>query len=45
MTDSLIEPDAWASLYRDLSQPSERPESGRIAVKVINHYGNEVLRV
>ena len=31
-----IEPDAWATLYSDTSRPFARPESGRIAVKVIN---------
>ena len=37
-----IDPDAWASLHSDLSRPFDRPESGRIAVKVINHLGDEV---
>ena len=40
-----IEEDAWASLYRDTSRPFGRPTSGRIAVKVINHFGDEVMKV
>ena len=40
-----IDEDAWATLYSDTSRPFERPESGRIAVKVINHFGDEVIKV
>ena len=40
-----IDPDAWASLHSDVSRPFYRPESGRIAVKVINHLGDEVMKV
>ena len=40
-----IDPDAWATLYSAVSRPFDRPETGRIAVKVINHYGDEVLKV
>jgi adenine-specific DNA-methyltransferase len=40
-----IDEDAWASLYSDTSRPFERPPSGRIAVKVINHFGDEVMKV
>ena len=40
-----IEPDAWATLYSDTSRPFARPKSGRIAVKVINHLGDEVMKV
>jgi adenine-specific DNA-methyltransferase len=40
-----IDEDAWAALYSDTSRPFERPESGRIAVKVINHFGDEVMKV
>ena len=39
-----IDEEAWASLYRTRSRPFAPPESGRIAVKVINHYGDEVLK-
>jgi adenine-specific DNA-methyltransferase len=40
-----IDEDAWATLYSDASRPFARPESGRIAVKVINHFGDEVMKV
>ena len=40
-----IDADAWATLHRDTSRPFDRPESGRIAVKVINHLGDEVMKV
>ncbi len=40
-----IDETAWATLYRDTSRPFPRPESGRIAVKVINHFGDEVMKV
>ncbi|MFQ3664493.1 MAG: site-specific DNA-methyltransferase [Sphingomonadaceae bacterium] len=40
-----IDEDAWATLYRNASRPFDRPESGRIAVKVINHFGDEVMKV
>jgi adenine-specific DNA-methyltransferase len=36
---------AWASLYSTRSRPFEPPSTGKIAVKVINHYGDEVLQV
>ncbi len=40
-----IDEAAWSSLYSTTSRPFDRPESGKIAVKVINHYGDEVLKV
>lgn len=40
-----INPDVWASLYSTVSRPFPVPETGRIAVKVINHYGDEVLQI
>lgn len=40
-----INEDAWEQLYRTKSRPFKRPDTGKIAVKVINHYGDEVLRV
>ena len=40
-----IDEEAWATLYRDTSRPFPRPETGRIAVKVINHFGDEVMKV
>ncbi len=36
---------AWAELYSTKSRPFDRPETGKIAVKVINHYGDEMLKV
>jgi adenine-specific DNA-methyltransferase len=40
-----IDEDAWATLYRDTSRPFARPNTGRFAVKVINHFGDEVMKV
>jgi adenine-specific DNA-methyltransferase len=40
-----IDAAAWASLRSTRSRPFRRPPTGRIAVKVINHYGDEVLKV
>ena len=40
-----INEDAWATLNSDTSRPFSKPESGRIAVKVINHLGDEVMKV
>ncbi|HQT65698.1 MAG TPA: site-specific DNA-methyltransferase [Acidocella sp.] len=40
-----IDEDAWATLYKDTSRPFPRPARGRIAVKVINHFGDEVMKV
>ncbi len=40
-----INEEAWATLKSDVSRPFERPSSGRIAVKVINHLGDEVMKV
>lgn len=40
-----IDADAWATLNSDTSRPFDRPQSGRIAVKVINHLGDEVMKV
>lgn len=40
-----VDESAWATLYSTRSRPFPRPESGKIAVKVINHYGDEVLKV
>ena len=40
-----INREAWESLRSDISRPFDRPESGRIAVKVINHLGDEVMKV
>ena len=40
-----INQEAWETLRSDVSRPFERPTSGRIAVKVINHLGDEVMKV
>lgn len=40
-----IDEDAWATLNSDTSRPFPKPKSGRIAVKVINHLGDEVMKV
>jgi adenine-specific DNA-methyltransferase len=40
-----IDDDAWSSLYSTISRPFPKPASKKIAVKVINHYGDEVLKV
>jgi adenine-specific DNA-methyltransferase len=40
-----IDEEAWASLHSDTSRPFDKPKSGRIAVKVINHLGDEVMKV
>jgi adenine-specific DNA-methyltransferase len=40
-----INAEAWATLNSDTSRPFEKPKQGRIAVKVINHLGDEVMKV
>lgn len=40
-----INEDAWSTLNSDISRPFDKPKSGRIAVKVINHLGDEVMKV
>jgi adenine-specific DNA-methyltransferase len=40
-----IDEEAWDSLYSATSRPFDPPTRGKIAVKVINHYGDEVLKV
>jgi len=40
-----IDEAAWSALYSTKSRPFDPPETGKIAVKVINHYGDEVLKV
>jgi len=40
-----IDEAAWSSLYSTVSRPFDKPQTGKIAVKVINHYGDEVLKV
>jgi adenine-specific DNA-methyltransferase len=40
-----VDESAWSALYSTTSYPFEKPSKGKIAVKVINHYGDEVLKV
>jgi adenine-specific DNA-methyltransferase len=40
-----VDEDTWATLHSDTSRPFAKPASGRIAVKVINHLGDEVMKV
>jgi len=40
-----IDKEAWESLHKDVSRPFDPPATGRIAVKIINHLGDEVLKV
>ena len=40
-----ISAEAWESLRSDKSRPFEKPNTGRIAVKAINHLGDEVMKV
>ncbi len=40
-----IDEEGWNSLYRTTSRPFPVPETGKVAVKVINHYGDEVMKV
>jgi adenine-specific DNA-methyltransferase len=40
-----IDEEAWQTLNSDTSRPFTKPASGRIAVKVINHLGDEVMKV
>lgn len=40
-----INEEAWSTLNSDISRPFDKPDSGRIAVKVINHLGDEVMKV
>lgn len=42
---SEIDETTWSTLYRATSRPFPRPSTGKIAIKVINHYGDEVLKV
>ena len=40
-----IDKEAWDTLNSDTSRPFDKPKSGRVAVKVINHLGDEVMKV
>jgi len=37
--------EVWDSLYGTVSRPLTKPETGKIAIKVINHYGDELFKV
>jgi adenine-specific DNA-methyltransferase len=40
-----IDEEVWSTLYSATSRPFPRPRDGVIAVKVINHFGDEVMKV
>ena len=40
-----IDEDAWETMYQTVSRPFPAPYTGKIAVKVINDYGDEVMKV
>jgi len=40
-----IDEAAWETLYSTRSRPFDTPSTGRIAVKVINDYGDEVMKI
>ena len=40
-----VDREAWEALHSAVSRPFAKPQSGRIAVKVINHLGDEVMKV
>ena len=40
-----INEEVWDSLYSTVSRPFAKPTTGKIAVKVINHYGDEAMRI
>lgn len=40
-----IDEAVWSTLYSTVSRPFDKPLSGKIAIKVINHYGDEVMKV
>ncbi|MGP9819353.1 site-specific DNA-methyltransferase [Salinarimonas sp. NSM] len=42
---SEVDEEAWGTLYSAVSRDFARPKTGRIAVKVINHFGDEVMRI
>ena len=40
-----IDREEWESVAKTVSRPFPRPKTGRIAVKVINHFGDEVMKI
>lgn len=43
--NTTIDREAWESIYSDVSRPFDKPETHHIAVKIINHLGDEVMKV
>jgi adenine-specific DNA-methyltransferase len=43
--ETLTHEESWVSLNSDTSRPFDKPKSGRIAVKVINHLGDQVMKM
>jgi len=44
-THADISDEAWATVNSNVSRPFPRPSTGKVAIKVINHYGDEVMKV
>ena len=42
---SHINEDVWEDLYSTISRPFPKPKTGKIAIKVINHFGDEVMKI
>lgn len=42
---SEVDAESWSSLYDTTSRPFRKPATGKVAVKVINDYGDEVMQV
>jgi len=40
-----VDESAWAALYSTISRPFDPPKTGKIAVKVIKHDGDEIMKV
>lgn len=40
-----ISDEAWATVNSTVSRPFRRPNTGKVAIKVINHFGDEVMKV
>jgi adenine-specific DNA-methyltransferase len=40
-----ISDEAWATVNATISRPFPKPTTGKVAIKVINHYGDEVMKV
>ena len=45
MLNNDIDAEEWESAAGTLSHPFPRPDSNKIAVKVINHFGDEVMKI